>query len=581
MEPLSLKDLLNSRNPRLLARVPAFARPGFLRLGEWLLHLDDVRAFFRDHGGVHGVELLDEIFEWLEVSHSLSLRDRQKIPSEGRLVVVANHPLGGLDGLALLRAVREIRPDVRVVANDLLCSLPGLSEFFLPYDIFSGKPQKERLEAIGRALENDEAVIFFPAAVVARMTWRGVREGNWQSGAVRFATKYSAPVLPVFIQAGNSRLFNGVSLFSRLFSMLLLPHELFNKQGRTLLMKVGDPVPSQALSASTLPPKVLAQLLRKHLLRIGRGRKGIFKTQSAIAPPVERRALMADLLKAEPLGVASDGKKIYLAPGSLAAPVREIARLRELTFRCVGEGTGARLDRDPYDAYYEHLLLWDEAEMEIAGAYRVGSCAEILKGGGPDRLYSASLFRYSPDFEALLPNAAELGRSFVQRRYWNSRALDLLWQGIGAYLAARPSVRYLFGCVSISATYPEPARDLLVHFYRTWFASEGPAVRSLNPYVLSRAKEAELSAQFPGKDYRQELRRLKETLKHYGCAIPTLYKQYAELCEPGGVRFLDFGVDPAFGNCVDGFILVDVAGITAEKRARYIVRPDQERREAS
>ncbi len=581
MKPPSLKALLDSRDPRILARVPAFGRPWLLRAGERLLHLGEIRAFFRDHDGLRGVELLDEIFERLEVSHSLSLRDRQRIPAEGRLVVVANHPLGGLDGLALLRAIREIRPDVRVVANDLLCSIPGLSEFFLPYDIFSGKPQKERLEAIGRALENDEAVIFFPAAVVARMTWRGVREGNWRSGAVRFATKHSAPVLPVFIQGSNSRLFRGVSLFSRVFSMLLLPHELFNKRGRTLLMKAGDPVPSHALTGSTLPPKVLAQLLRKHLLRIGRGKKGIFRTQSAIAPPVERKALRAELFKAEVLGAASDGKQILLVPGSSSAPVREIARLRELTFRCVGEGTGTRLDRDPYDAFYEHLVLWDEAELEIVGAYRLGPCAEILENGGPERLYSASLFRYSPEFEALLPSAVELGRSFVQRRYWNSRALDLLWQGIGAYLAARPSVRYLFGCVSISATYPEPARDLLVHFYRTWFASEGPAVRSLNPYVLSRAKEAELSAQFPGKDYRQELRRLKETLKHYGCAIPTLYKQYAELCEPGGVRFLDFGVDPAFGNCVDGFILVDVAGITAEKRARYIVRPDQERREAS
>jgi putative hemolysin len=570
VEPLSLKHLLDSRNPRILERVPAFARPWFLRLGERLVHLDEIRAFFGDHAGLRGVELLDEIFDHLQVTHALSLRDRQRIPSTGRLVVVANHPLGGLDGLALLRAMSEIRPDVRVVANDFLCSLPGVSEFFLPYDIFSGKPQKDRVEAIGRALEDEEAVIFFPAAVVARMTWHGFREGPWRSGAVRFAMKHGAPILPIFVQASNSRLFSVVSLISRFLSMLLLPHELFNKRGSTLVLTVGDLVPSQALAASTLPPRVLTKLMRRHLLRIGRGRKGIFKTACAIVPPVERKALRAELSRAEVLGTTSDGKRILLVPGSFSTTVKEIARLRELTFRAVGEGTGDRLDRDAYDSYYEHLVLWDESEMEIAGAYRLGPCSEILRQRGTLGLYSASLFKYSPGFEALLPHAVELGRSFVQKRYWNSRALDLLWQGIGAYLAVRPSIRYLFGCVSISATYPAPARDLLVHFYRTWFGSLEPGVRSTNPYPLSRVREAEISLQFPRKDYREELRRLKEALKHYGRAIPTLYKQYADLCEPGGVRFLDFGVDPAFGNCVDGFLLVDVRRITPEKRARYL-----------
>ena len=284
------------------------------------------------------------------------------------------------------------------------------------------------------------------------------------------------------------------------------------------------------------------------------------------------RLLRTDLSQAELLGITGDGKRILAVGGTRRIVLRELARLREQTFRSVGGGTGARLDLDAYDRYYKHLVIWDEAGLEITGAYRIGVAGEILKERGTEGLYSSTLFEYSPAFQALLPQAAELGRSFVQQRYWNSRALDQLWQGIGAFLASRPEIRYLFGCVSISGAYPEPAKELLVHFFRTWFGEAEGGARAKNPFVLSTVRERDLRSLLPGEHYREELRRLKAALKLYGCAIPTLFKQYAELCEPGGTKFLDFGVDPDFGHCVDGFILVDVTRLTAEKRARYLER---------
>ena len=572
MENLTLERILARYAPHVLERVPGFGRSWLLAFGERLLHLREAREFLAEHPDARGAELLDEIFERLDVGHSIALRDRMRIPAEGKLIVVVNHPLGGLDGLAVLRAMLEVRSDVRVLANELLAELPGLSELFIPFGVFSHHPQKARLAAIGEALDRGEAVIFFPAAEVARPSWHGIRERRWRRGAVRFAGNHGAPILPVWVKARNSFWFYLVSLISTPASMLLLPHELFNKRGRTIVLKVGDPIPASAFTGATLQPGALTKLLQKHAVRVGKGKKGPFKTESTIAHPVDRRLLRAELKQAEVLGVTGNGKRILLMDGTQRNVLREVARLRELTFRSVGEGTGARLDLDAFDRYYQHLVIWDEAGLEITGAYRLGVAGPILKERGKAGLYSASLFEYGPAFETLLPKSAELGRSFVQQRYWNSRALDQLWQGIGAFLLSRPEIRYLFGCVSISGAYPEPAKELLVHFFRTWFGEEGGGARARNPFTLSKQRESDLRALLPGEHYREELKRLKDALKLYGCAIPTLFKQYAELCEPGGTRFLDFGVDPDFGHCVDGFILVDVTQITAEKRARYIER---------
>lgn len=570
MENLRADSIVGGRFPGLHSRIPRPLRPWFLSALDHLMHLSEMRSFFVEHAGLQGTHLLDEILDRLDVSYALSLKDRGRIPHEGRLVVVANHPLGGLDGLILLRALLEVRRDVRVVANDLLLELPGLSERFLPYDVFSRRPQKENLSGIGRALQQEEAVLFFPSAEVARLTWRGIREPRWHSGAVHFARKHSAPVLPAFVRGRNSRLFYLASFLSGPLSMLLLPHELFNKRGRTFPISLGDLIPASAFAQGSFGTKTLTRLLERHVARVGKGKRGLFKTESCIVHPVDGGRLRAEAARAIPLGSTPDGKRILLAEGDSAALLREIARLRECTFRKVGEGTGGRMDLDAYDRHYRHVVLWDEPRSEVVGAYRIGECSKILSERGRAGLYSASLFEYSRELEALLPKSIELGRSFVQPKYWNSRALDYLWQGIGAYLASRPDLEHMFGCVSISNTYPEPAKDLLVHFFSTWFGGCEVGATPGRPYLLSKAREEGIRGLLPGKSYREELRALKETLKQYGCAIPTLYKQYADLCEPGGVRFLSFGVDPDFGNCVDGFILVSVSKITAEKRQRYI-----------
>ena len=249
--------------------------------------------------------------------------------------------------------------------------------------------------------------------------------------------------------------------------------------------------------------------------------------------------------------------------------MREVGRLREVSFRCVGEGTGEKQDIDRYDAHYRHLILWDEEDLEIVGAYRLAE-AWRMSNSEDDQLYSSTLFNYSPAMQQFFEQGIELGRSFVQPRYWGKRSLDYLWYGIGAYLKRHPEVRYMFGPVSLSNSYPQHAKDLLVYFYTLYFPDQDKLGRSFTPYSIKPEAEKAISILFTGEDYKEDFKTLKQQMDFVNCAVPTLYKQYADVCEEGGVRFLDFGVDADFNFCVDGLVLVDMDYLKEKKRNRYL-----------
>jgi putative hemolysin len=244
--------------------------------------------------------------------------------------------------------------------------------------------------------------------------------------------------------------------------------------------------------------------------------------------------------------------------------LHELGRLREIAFRAVGEGSGRRLDLDCYDNYYYHLILWDSYRLDIVGAYRFAPTDEYKN---TKMLYSDTLFDYNEQMNEILKYGIELGRSFIQPKYWGKKGLDYLWQGIGAYLAKNPKYRYLFGPVSISSSIPSAARDLLVSFYRLYFSAENLVAISKRPYPSTQLLAAKT---FVGNDYCEDMRSLKSMLNNMNCGIPTLYKQYSELCEQGGVRFIDFGIDPDFNDCVDGLVLVDISMLKTSRYERYI-----------
>ncbi len=518
-----------------------------------------------------GFDFVERVLEYLKISYSVANTDRENIPVEGRVVIVANHPLGALDALALINLVGSVRRDVKVLANDVLMKLEPLSPLLLPLPVFSSGSALGGAREAYRSLARDEAVIVFPAGEVSRMRPQGVRDTTWSAGFARLALKTDAPVLPVHIAAQNSPMFYGVSMLAKSLSSLLLAREIFGAENARIGFQVGEIVSAAALTSATTKPEQIAQDMRQHVYRLSRRRPTVFPTSAAVAHPESPLRVRNALREAQVLGQTNDGKQILLLNAQPDCPaLREIGRLRELAFRRVGEGTGARRDLDRYDAYYRHLVLWDETALAIVGAYRLGEARDILQERGLGGLYSASLFNYAPAAQTFLPESVELGRSFVQPAYWGSRSLDYLWQGIGAYLRSQPHIRYLIGPVSLSATLPTQAREWIVHYHRHYFCDDDHFVRARNPFVISSPVETAAAAAWSGRSIGDGLKILREQLTTLGAQLPVLYRQYADLCEPAGVRFLDFGVDPAFGGCVDGLVRLDLHQLRAIKRTRYV-----------
>jgi len=534
-----------------------------------LLREQSFRNFAQQYPHLEGFQFVEQALEHFAFSYAVRDNERERIPAQGRVVIIANHPIGSLDGLALLNLVGGIRRDVKIVANGLLTEVTPLKRLLLPVTMMGERSGARQLKAILEHLQGDGAVIIFPAGEVSRLHPEGVRDGRWNNGFLRLAGQTQSPIVPIHIDGRNSALFYGASMLYKPLATLLLVKEMFGQHQKSIALRIGHPIPHTSYGALPLEPDAAAKLLRKHLYRVAQDKPSLLRVETAIAHPVNRSALAQAVAACELLGETPDGKRIHLFNGELDSPIlREVGRLRELSFRAVGEGSGTRRDLDRFDAYYDHLILWDPTDLEIAGAYRMASTAQVLAQQGAEGLYTHSLFEFTPGMEPFLQQGLELGRSFVQPRYWGKRSLDYLWFGIGAYVQHYPECRYLFGPVSLSRDMPQAARDLLIYHYRTHYGAACLA-HARRPYVPS-GDGLDVCAQFTGEDRAADFVRLKHLLAHMGTSVPTLYKQYAEVAEPGGVRFLDFGVDPDFSNCVDGLVLVDVHKLKAHKRERYM-----------
>ncbi|OCW96983.1 lysophospholipid acyltransferase family protein [Alishewanella sp. HH-ZS] len=566
---LNVEQMIEQQLPQV-DRQSWFYRPvkGFL---SYLLHEQDFQNFAKRYPHLQGLEFVEQVLDYFNFSYAVRDNELERIPATGRVVIIANHPIGSLDGLALLKLVSEIRPDVKVLANQLLMALPPLHPLLLPVNNMTGGTERRRLDAIAAHLAAEGALILFPAGEVSRLKPNGIRDGKWHSGFLRFASQSKAPILPIYIGGRNSALFYSASMLYKPLATLLLVKEMFKQQRKSITLRIGESIPFDSFNHLQLELVDKVKLFKKHLYRLAKDKAPLFKTQSAIAHPEERAVLKKAVESCQLLGETGDGKKIYLYHHQQSSPVmREIGRLRELAFRAVGEGCGQRRDIDRFDSHYEHLILWDSDDLEIVGAYRFANTARVIADHGLAGLYTASLFQFSAQMQPYLAQGLELGRSFVQPRYWGKRSLDYLWYGIGAYLKQYPELRYLFGGVSLSNSYPQAARDLMVYFYSLYFQDEQRTAVSNQPYQLPHAILQQLQQHFSGQDYAADFVQLKHLLANMGVSIPTLYKQYSELCEPGGVKFLAFGTDPDFADCIDGLVLVDLTQLKAQKRARYL-----------
>ena len=567
---IDVENLFREMYPEFCQRHPRLMRL-LLPILRFIFREKALKEFEQRSQAVDGFEFVEEVLDFLNFSYAVRDNEKHRIPATGRVVITANHPIGTLDGLALLKLVREVRSDVKVVANNVLFLFEPLHSVLLSVDNMGGKTSRQNLKAIHNHLDNDGAVIIFPAGEVSRLRPQGIRDPGWNRGFLSIAANTQSPVLPIYIDGRNSSLFYGVSLVTKPVSTLMLAREMFRQANKHVDIRIGEVISCESYQRINIPLREKARLFKRHLYRIGQDRRGIFATETAIAHPEDRTTLKKELKSCQLLGETGDGKQIYLFEYQADSIImREVGRLRELAFRAVGEGTGRKRDLDSYDKHYLQLILWDEDELEIVGAYRFCDATVCAEKIGKNHLYSDEFFHYTPEMKPYLEQGLELGRSFIQPKYWGRRSLEYLWYGIGAFLRSNPKYRYLFGPVTLSDAYPQWAMEELVYYYGTHYPADKKLVEPEIPYLINEERRAELEKKFPGKDAKEEFIQLKSELTYMNLSIPTLYKQYTDLCEDGGVQFAGFNLDPDFANCVDGLIIVDLQKFKPSKRARYI-----------
>ena len=509
-----------------------------------------------------GIDFIKAVLKELDFRIKSNDDKLDNIPSHGRVVIISNHPLGSLDGFALLVKMLSIRNDVKIVANDWLESVKQIRDLILPVNNIGGGTKKENIANIYKYLNDDGAIIVFPAGEVSRYRlFRGIRDKKWQKGFLHFAQATKSPIVPIFLEGKNSRFFYFLSYINRNLSSLWLVRELFKQRGKSLTLKVGEMISFESYNNHSSESSIYSQLFKKHLYRLAKNRKKlIFKTEKRIVSKQDRASLKKEFKATEVLMEMKNYVIYNFFTEKLSSPViQELGRLREISFRAVGEGTGKGLDIDDFDKLYNHLIVWDKSNTMIIGAYRVVNVKNILRKYDVGSLYSSSIYSFSELMvEKYLSNGLELGRSFIIPEYWGKGGLKYLFQAIDSY-GYSIGVRYLFGMVSISNQYPTYAKDIIVFFCKKYYYRQdychdvkGKAIE----YSPLQKNVKAFQSKFTDS-YKVNLEILKKELASLHLTLPTLVRYYIELFELGGLRFYTFTVDIDFNYTLDAFIIVD------------------------
>ena len=524
--------------------------------------------------------------EWfgtcLEV-FGISYEDRDamvnRIPTSGPLVVVANHPFGFADALVLGDLLGRVRPDAKFLANSILLKVPEVQPWIIAVDNFNGKDSKRRnmgaMKAAVRHLARGGALIVFPAGEVAHFhVGRGVEESAWSEHVGALVKLAEAAVLPVHFAGRNSILFQAAGLLHPLARTSLLLRELCERSRRPVGIRVGETLPFSKLKRFDASED-LTRHLRLVTLALGY-QLARPQTSAAVLPAIT--AEPDGKIAAEIAGLHVSGKllarqgslSVYVAEaGDIPCGLREIGRLRELTFRAAGEGTGNEEDLDGFDLFYQHLILWDAATGKIAGGYRMGQADRLLETRGSKGLYTHTLFRFSRRFLEKLSCALELGRSYVCHEYQrHPAALMLLWKGISAWILRNPRYKLLFGPVSISDDYSETSRRLMVDFLTS---NRQPLelrslVRARTPFRSRCGGALRRELVRRPLNGEEELSTLVSTIEQDRKGLPVLLRHYLKL----NASLLCFNVDHEFSSVVDGLILVDLTKTDSRVLARYM-----------
>jgi len=563
--------------------------PGLPALAGRLIPMAEVRELYeRVRSAPEGFRL-ETLLQQMDVELQLQPADLERIPAKGPLVAVANHPFGVLDGAALGVLLSRVRPDVRVMTNSLLEGIPELAEHCFFVDPFRTASSVERnLRALKQAIEwlqQGGALAVFPAGEVSQLNVgkAQVADPVWNTVAARLIRKTGADALPVYFCGRNSLTFQLLGLIHPRLRTLVLMQEFLQQRGKKVEVRVGSSIPSDLIASIENDHDATEYLrLRTYLLSY-RGKKEISiptkvravlprKAQEPIVSAIPPSLVLSDIQSLPPERLLAETNEfaVYAARASeMPHLLEELGRLREVTFRAAGEGTGKRTDIDEFDAYYWHLLLWNKEQQELVGAYRAGNTDEIIRAHGIKGLYTNSVFRYDARLFLKIGSALELGRSFIRTEYQKQYApLLMLWKGIARFVATHPETPVLFGAVSISNEYSSLSREMIVRYFES--REDGHEFADLihprTPFRTPKLRRWDCRAFCNALHDLDELAEPISDLEEDGKGLPILIKQYAKL----GGKLVGFNLDRKFSDVVDGLVIVDLRQTDPGVLERYM-----------
>ncbi len=549
----------------------------------WLLlkalRISKLNRIYERHKHKEDIAFLDGILGDFRIDFEIPKDDLARIPKEGAFITVSNHPLGGIDGILLLKLLVEKRPDYKIIANFLLHRIVPLKKYVMPVNPFEDhKDAKSSITGIKNALlhlSKGYPLGIFPAGEVSTFKdGKLVVDKPWEDGAIKIIKKANVPVIPIYFHAKNSNLFYFLSRLNPTFRTAKLPSELLTQKNRVIKVRIGKPIDVEEQN-DFKSLEDFHQYLRKKTYMLANPfeknnsynntRSFLFsKSVQKIIEPVSPELMKEELKvldKNDSLIFTSKSYRIYLADSKfIPNTLREIGRLREITFRDVGEGTNKALDLDRFDNFYKHLFLWDDNENQLVGAYRMGFGKDIFLKHGIEGFYVNELFKIEPELFDMMENTFEMGRAFIVKSYQKKpMPLFLLWKGIVHVTLRYPNYKYLMGGVSISNQFSNFSKSLMIEFMKSHY---------YDPFVaqyVSPKKEYKVTLKDADKDFvfdktKADLKKFDKVIDEIepgNLRLPVLLKKYIKQ----NAHLVGFNVDPKFNNAVDGLLYIRIADL--------------------
>ena len=534
---------------------------GYMRLGK-------INRLFDGAADYQGREFADHLIENMGITIEVSPEQLENIPKEGGFMVVSNHPFGGIEGVMLLSAIAKVRPDFKLMANFILSHIPNLKECFFSVNPFEKNPEwKSSVGGIKGAIQHvadGHGLGIFPAGEVSRYHGHNFPEDlPWSNSIARIIKSAGVPVIPVFWEGRNSRLFYAVDKIHPMMGTARLTKELINKHDKNIVLQIGKPILPAEVALYEKPADLAAYLRSRSYALEANIKKAqpntINEKWAPVEPPRDRQLLIQELeaIRDKSLLFSAANYECFLADyQEIPNLMHELGRLREEAFRFIGEGTGKSLDTDEFDPHYKHLILWDNKKQQVVGAYRLGFGNEIMPNKGIKGFYVSTLFKFDPSFEETLKKTIELGRSFVTVEYQREvLSLVLLLRGLAVVVIKNPEIEHFIGPVSISSWYPKFYQSMIVHYVtekhpvNPELAKVAQPTTPFHPDFLKVDPEVLMKMNMESVD---KFDKFMFRLSNGEYRLPTLFKKYLKL----NAKFLCFNVDPDFNDTLDALLFL-------------------------